>query len=50
MVPLDSDAVRSNADDWLSILEVSQMELDLEGHLQIPSRRPLDPRRIRCAL
>ena len=48
MVPLDSDAVWSDADDRLSILEIYQMEH--EHCPGIPSRRPLDPGRIRGAL
>ena len=48
MVPLDSDAVWSDADDRVSILEIHQMEHEqCQG---IPSRRPLDPGRIRRAL
>lgn len=52
MVPLDSNAVRSNTDDRLSILETRwhQMELGSEQYLQIPTRCPLDPCRIRRAL
>jgi hypothetical protein len=35
MVPLDSNAVRNNVDDRLSIPEIRQMELDSERHPQI---------------
>ena len=48
MVPLDSDTVWGNADDRVSILEVHQVEHERDP--RIPSRRPLDPRRVRCAL
>ena len=48
MEPLDSDAVRSDVDDWVSILEVHQMERERCREIQPP--RPLDPGRIRCAL
>jgi hypothetical protein len=50
MVPLDSNAVRSNADDLAIDPEIHQMALDSERHPQIPSRCPLDPCRIRRAL
>ena len=48
MVPLDGDAVWSDVDDRVSILEIYPMEH--EQYPGIPSRRPLDPGRIRCAL
>jgi hypothetical protein len=46
MEPLDCDAVWSDVDDWVSILEIHQMERCRE----IQSPRALDPGRIRCAL
>jgi hypothetical protein len=48
MVPLDSDAVRRDADDRVPILEVHPVEHGRSP--QIPPLRPLDPRRIRRAL
>jgi hypothetical protein len=44
VVSLDSDAVRGNATDRVSVLEVNEMELD--GGSRIPPGRSLDPRRI----
>lgn len=43
VVPLDGNAVRSNVDDWVSILEIHEMELDVERHPQITSQCVLDP-------
>lgn len=48
MVPLDSDAVRRNAADRISVLEIHKMELDRDP--RIPPCRLLDPRRIRRSL
>ena len=48
MVPLDGDAVWSDVDDWVSILEIHPMEH--EQYSGIPSRRPLGFGRIWCAL
>jgi len=44
MVPLDSDAVRSNDTDHIPVLEIVPVEL--EGDPCIPLSDPLDPRRI----